>query len=768
MKIAIVALFSVCMHQMCVADNVRGLRRSKPKTTEREDEEMPEIVEIDFLNSSVQPHTSIQSIAVSFSDEILQTAADNADKGIKKRSNETYRVIIQSKNEKKHVIMNFLSDIALTRDIEIHHEFDEFNTVVASVCEETLNDLKNHDDTHLIEDDLPLIIEEPVATSQNSFQIFSTDSSQSVPYGVSMMEDQKSSLQSVPYGVSMMEGLKLSVEGSGAKVCILDDGYSMTHGDLPKDVEWITPQHSGGSHGTHVAGTIAAMNNGHGVVGVSPKAELVVGAYLGTTFLSSTVDGIRKCRDKGAKIVNMSFGPGSILKCRGGNFFNPWENDAMNHFLKNDDMLLVAAAGNHGGCSRNAGALSYPASYDAVISVGAVDSNAKRSNFSAKNNRVDIVAPGSNVRSTVNNGWYESKSGTSMAAPHVVGVAALIRGALPWLSAEQVRNHLYKNAQFIGSQSYVGAGLADTGFFPIASKHSGKCLNHQGATSYGVGMHQWECNGGNQSLWMYDETTKLIVSSTGLCLDASPPHKNGSTVHVWGCNPNNGNQRWSYDKSRLTLKNNGYCLDVSSAGFKNGQKIHMWSCHNGANQQWVLGSDKKALLCQHSDCNDGGNFSGSFGHWSTMPSHVGNDALSRVHIDQDVTFHYFDHESFLGWNVMFGSKGGVNLNMGGHNDSVSSFKIGLIPAGKVKLCPDKKCKRGTYHAAVGDFLSMPESIGNNALSRVHIPNGFSFHYYQDTKFGGWNKKFGSCDHGINLNMGGHRYAESSFRVRIAC
>lgn len=301
MKIAFVALFSACMHQMCAANKQRGLRSSKAKPMENE--EMPETVEItlgkssdqydgnvyemsdegsktDFANPSIQVDTGIQSVAMLYNQESSQTVKGNIDSGIKKGSNETYRVIIQSKNEKKESIMNFLSDIALIRNIEVHHEFDEFNTVVASVCEETLKELKNHDDTQVIEHDLPRVIEEPVAVSQSSFQMFSPSSS-----------------QSVPYGINMMEGLRLRVKGSGAKVCILDDGYSMSHSDLSKNVEWITPQVDGKwSHGTHVAGTIAAMNNGHGVVGVSPNAKTVMGAFLGQNFISSTVDGIRKCR----------------------------------------------------------------------------------------------------------------------------------------------------------------------------------------------------------------------------------------------------------------------------------------------------------------------------------------------------------------------------------------------------------------------------------------------------------------------------------------
>lgn len=105
-------------------------------------------------------------------------------------------------------------------------------------------------------------------------------------------------------------------------------------------------------------------------------------------------------------------------------------------------MLHIAAAGNGGNSS-----LSYPASYDAVVSVAAVDSSESKASFSQYNSQVEIAGPGVGVNSTWNNGAYRSISGTSMATPHVSGVAALVWSQFPQCTAKQIRNVLNATAK---------------------------------------------------------------------------------------------------------------------------------------------------------------------------------------------------------------------------------------------------------------------------------------------------------------------------------
>ena len=123
----------------------------------------------------------------------------------------------------------------------------------------------------------------------------------------------------------------------------------------------------------------------------------------------------------------------------------------------NADILLVAAAGNDGNSAK-----SYPASYDAVMSVAAVDSNENRASYSQYNDQVEIAAPGSAVQSTYPTNTYASLSGTSMATPHVAGGAALVWSYFPNCSNNQIRSALTATAEDKGNagrDNFYGYGL---------------------------------------------------------------------------------------------------------------------------------------------------------------------------------------------------------------------------------------------------------------------------------------------------------------------
>jgi len=140
----------------------------------------------------------------------------------------------------------------------------------------------------------------------------------------------------------------------------------------------------------------------------------------------------------------------------GSLYFSQLENDAYQR-IANDGVLLVAAAGNN-----NNDAYSYPASYTSVMSVAALDSENNRAYFSTYNDQVDIAAPGLYVKSTLPQNKYGVMSGTSMATPHVAGVAALIWSHSPNSSAREIREILEETAQDlgpIGRDDYYGHGL---------------------------------------------------------------------------------------------------------------------------------------------------------------------------------------------------------------------------------------------------------------------------------------------------------------------
>jgi len=163
---------------------------------------------------------------------------------------------------------------------------------------------------------------------------------------------------------------------------------------------------------------------------------------------SSLIQAVQACVDAGSNIVSMSLGGGG---------YTSTEDTAYQTMLDNN-VLLVAAAGNSGSA-----AYSYPASYNAIMSVAAVDRFGNKAGFSQYNDQVEIAAPGVAVKSTIVGGDYDSWSGTSMATPHVAGVAALIWSHDPTKSATEVRNALTATARkrdgTIGRDDEYGHGI---------------------------------------------------------------------------------------------------------------------------------------------------------------------------------------------------------------------------------------------------------------------------------------------------------------------
>lgn len=206
--------------------------------------------------------------------------------------------------------------------------------------------------------------------------------------------------QNTPYGYTAVQADQLSDAGaSGMTVCVIDSGYERSNPDLPSGSNVGGTNNSGtgnwyqagGSHGTHVAGTIAALENDEGIKGILPNNSLnlhIIKVFNadGWAYSSSLTNAITECQQAGAKVVNMSLG--------GSGSSNSERNALQN--IANSGVLLVAAAGNDGDSS-----FSYPASYDSVVSVGAVDEANQHAEFSQFNSQVELAAPGEAVLSTV-------------------------------------------------------------------------------------------------------------------------------------------------------------------------------------------------------------------------------------------------------------------------------------------------------------------------------------------------------------------------------
>ncbi|WP_265112160.1 S8 family peptidase [Halosolutus halophilus] len=205
-------------------------------------------------------------------------------------------------------------------------------------------------------------------------------------------------------------------------------------------------------HGTHV-GAIAAgeTDNATGHAGISNCSLLSVRALdeSGRGSLSDIADAIQWAADAGADVVNLSLGTGDDY----ATLANACE------YARDRGCLLVGAAGNEG-----ADGVMYPAAYEDVIGVSAVDENDSIAAFSNRGTGIDLAAPGTRLVSAVPWDGYARMSGTSMAAPVVSGVAGLVRSAYPDLSREALQEHLQETAVDVGLDADAqGHGRVDAG-----------------------------------------------------------------------------------------------------------------------------------------------------------------------------------------------------------------------------------------------------------------------------------------------------------------
>lgn len=287
--------------------------------------------------------------------------------------------------------------------------------------------------------------------------------------------------------------------GRGVTVAVIDSGVDYTHPDLASNI-WVNarevpgdgidndrngyvddirgwnfngnggrgsndPQDDDG-HGTHVAGTIAALRNGIGVTGVAPDAKIMPLKVRNPSFPTfddyhnSVAQAIRYAVDNGARVINMSIrtlpeiGPTLSFGSRPVAAIQ----DAL-AYAASRNVIAVAAAGNSqesasfSGYPEIAASPLYPAAYSTMygLSVGAVDYQGMIASFSnyASNSPTQhqVMAPGVEVYSTFPRGTYEYLSGTSMASPHVAGVVALMVGANPRITSNQVRSIVPNTSQ---------------------------------------------------------------------------------------------------------------------------------------------------------------------------------------------------------------------------------------------------------------------------------------------------------------------------------
>jgi hypothetical protein len=247
-------------------------------------------------------------------------------------------------------------------------------------------------------------------------------------------------------------------------IAIIDTGVDYNHQDLSArfgalkgtdivnndDDPMPDPSVDGDDHGTHCAGIAAAtINNNIGIAGIAQARLLAVKVFNGRNgYTSNEASGIRWAADNDADVVSISLRGGSTTALRNACQY-AWDHGC----------IIIAASGND-----YEHLVYYPAAYDTVVAVGAIDQSDQHCSFSNYGPELELSAPGRQILSTILNNQYASWDGTSMATPHVSGVAALTLSTSPSLSNQQVRDILDETADDLGStgrDEYYGFGRVD-------------------------------------------------------------------------------------------------------------------------------------------------------------------------------------------------------------------------------------------------------------------------------------------------------------------
>ncbi|WP_244187452.1 S8 family peptidase [Thermus tenuipuniceus] len=289
-------------------------------------------------------------------------------------------------------------------------------------------------------------------------------------YALTPDQEVKAYAQTIPWGVDRIGASTTTAKGANVSVYVVDTDIKVGHEDLTNLMggyavvkcrgKCRTAYDDDNGHGTHVAGTAAALNNSVGVLGVAPVAELWAVKVLsnsGSGSISGIVQGLNWVigHNNGGKpkVINMSLG-GSGTDDQDGQYCPSTRSTHAFHNVIQKAVCdyritVVVAAGNEGDNAAN----HTPAAYDEVITVSATNSQDDWPSWSNYGPDVDLAAPGVSILSTWNSSTtsYNTISGTSMASPHVAGAAALVLSRHPSYTPVQVKQALLQNAESTAS-----------------------------------------------------------------------------------------------------------------------------------------------------------------------------------------------------------------------------------------------------------------------------------------------------------------------------
>jgi subtilisin len=346
-------------------------------------------------------------------------------------------------------------DFIKSQDANIRHIYGTINAIAVTIPKNKIGKIMANPNVEYVEIDQDVQILGFPNALRSAEQRNITATSQSIPWGITK--------------IRAPEVHQTGNKGTGIKVCVIDTGIDYNHEDLSQNYKGgynfvnntSNPMDDHG-HGTHVSGTIAALDNNIGVIGVAPEAYIYATKVLdknGSGSYSNVIAGIQWAIDNKMQVISMSLG---------GSGFSQTMKDACDKAY-NSGIVIVAAAGNSGS---NSDTIGYPAKFDSVIAIGATDSSDNRASFSSVGPSLELSAPGVSTLSTVPKGTcsmcdpsgYRSANGTSMATPHVSGTVALILKAHPNKTNAEIRKMLQETVVDLGKQGrdiYFGYGRID-------------------------------------------------------------------------------------------------------------------------------------------------------------------------------------------------------------------------------------------------------------------------------------------------------------------
>lgn len=370
---------------------------------------------------------TVALMAMLLSSPVNEVKAQNDD-------NLEKEVIVLYKNEEG-------KNLALESGMKVDETLENLKMITGEMRAEDIKKLEKDKNIIAIEENIPL-------------QVIGRDTLQPVNH-VSYPKDAD-----VNWGLDAMnikDAWTDGYTGKGVKIAIIDSGID-PHSDLniAGGISMIEEEGENNyrdidGHGTHIAGIIAGKLDGKGVAGLAYDSEIYAVRVMnneGKVYVKDVVEGIEWAINNGIDIINLSLATSQ-------------NSTTLEQAIKkayNQGILIVAGVGNSGSNS----SVAYPAMYDEVIAVTAVDKNMTKGSFASTGNKVEFSAPGVDIVSTYKDGKYAVADGTSQATPHVTALLAILKEKYPHYSNDQLRSELLKYVFDIGVEgrdSWYGHGF---------------------------------------------------------------------------------------------------------------------------------------------------------------------------------------------------------------------------------------------------------------------------------------------------------------------